>query len=846
MYQATKYSVEMDTITLTIDDCEIEVRVGMTVLEAADSADIYIPRLCSHPDLSPAAGLKPVEAVCRGEQRFDNHSDEAFEGCRVCIVEIGGQPDFVRACNTPAEQGMVVHTDTPELQARRRENLAPFLADHPHACLTCAQREGCSRTQCSTNVPEAERYCSLLGNCELQRVAEYVGIKEDIPRYVPAGYPVLDEEPLFVRDYNLCIGCLRCVRACRELRGVEALGFVYGPEGEVIVGTVEPSLEESACRFCTACVEVCPTGALMDKLPDGRAGRYTPDERETALVPCRANCPAQVDVPRYVRLVSQGRYAEAAAVVRERAPFPAVLGHVCFHPCEDACRRGEVNEPVSIAALKRCAGERDEGLWREQAQPNPSTGKKVAIVGAGPAGLTAAYYLALKGHAVTVFEAENEPGGMLRYGVPEFRLPRDVLHREVDDVLSHAITLRTGTRVGRDVAFEKLCADYDAVVLAIGLPLSRKLELPGAELDGVLWGLDFLRAVNVGQRPDVGRRVVVIGGGGVAMDVALAARRLGAADMQLACLEACDEMPAYEREVALALEEGVVFHPSWGPQKILGNGRVNGIELVCCTSVFDAAGRFNPTFDESVTETLEADTVILAIGQAPDLAFLNGTRLDANPERATTALPGVFAAGDIAGGDMSVVHAIASGQRAAEVVDRYLGGDGVVVRSLVETEASSPELGRIEGFAGLSRAAMPTLPLDERAGSFSLVELGLTEEEAIAESARCLQCDLRLQLGANPRPPQAWLPFDAEHVAEIPEAEGVYQLLDEEKEVIQIAGRMNLRQELEAELATNENACFFVWEEDPMYTKRESELIQQFLQQYGHLPSAGGELDDLF
>ncbi|MFQ5857107.1 MAG: FAD-dependent oxidoreductase [Anaerolineae bacterium] len=833
-------------VVLTIDDTQAEVPEGTTILEAADGVEIYIPRLCSHPNLPTAAGLKPVEFIYRGEQRFDNNGHNAeFDGCQICIVQIKGWPEYARACNTTVEQGMVVQTNTLELQARRRDNLAPFLAHHPHACLTCAQREGCSRTQCSANVPEPERCCPLLGNCELQRVAEYVGIREDIPRYVPAGYPLLDEEPLFVRDYNLCIGCLRCVRACGELRGVDALGFVCDSDCKAIVGTIAPSLSQAACRFCTACVEVCPTGALMDKRTDGSVGRYAPDEREAALVPCRATCPAQTDVPRYVRLVSQGRYAEAAAVVRERAPFPAVLGHVCFHPCEDACRRGEVNDPVSIAAIKRCAGERDSGIWRERSQPDPPTGKRVAVVGAGPAGLTAAYYLALKGHAVTVFESEEEPGGMLRYGIPEFRLPRDVLRREVDDILNASITLRTSIRVGRDIAFEELCADYDAVVLAVGLPLSRKLELPGAELDGVLWGLEFLRAVNTGQRPAVGRRVVVIGGGGVAMDVAMAARRLGAIGVHLACLEARDEMPAYEREIALALEEGVVLHPAWAPMRIFGDDHVVGIELVRCTSVFDAAGRFSPTYDETTTTMLEADTVILAVGQAADLGFLNVKRLGANPETGATALSGVFAAGDVTGGDMSVVHAIVSGRRMAEAVDRHLSGDGVVVRPLTSAEKLVPWLGRIEGFADLPRAAMPTLPLAARS-SFALVELGLTEEAAMAEGARCLRCDLRLQLGPNPHPPDAWLPFDAEHVAEVPEVEGVYQLLNASKEVFHIAGTMNLRRDLDEQLVANEDACFFIWEAAPMYTKRESELIQQFLQQYGHLPGAGAELDDLY
>ena len=844
-----------ETLSLIIDDTSIEAPQGISILEAADRAGIYIPRLCSHPDLPPAAGLLPVESIYRGDQHFTNQvQDREFEGCRICLVRIDGREEFARACNTPVEHGMVVHTDTPELRAQRRENLAPFLARHPHACLTCAQRDGCSRTQCSTNVPETERCCLLLGDCELQRLADYVGISEDIPRYVPAGYPLLDLDPLFTRDYNLCIGCLRCVRACSELRGVHALGFVFDSDGNGIVGPVSPSLGSSACRFCTACVEVCPTGALMDKRPDSSAVHYRPDERQAALVPCRATCPAQTDVPRYVHLIGEGRFAQAAAVVRERAPFPNTLGHVCFHPCEDACRRREVTDPISIAALKRCAVGLDDGLWRQRSQPDPATGRRVAVIGAGPAGLTAAHYLSLKGHGVTVFEARPSAGGMLRHGVPPFRLPRHALERDLHDILSSGISLQTSTRIGTDLAFDELRDRYDAVVLAVGLQVSRRLDLPAVDLDGVYWGLEFLRAAVADNRPSVGQRVVVVGGGGVAMDAALTAHRLGATEIRVACLETREEMPAYEREVALALEEGTLLCASWGPARILGNNHVTGVELVRCASAFDAAGTFAPTFDESITTTLECDTIILAVGQTADLALLDSRQLRPDPDTCASAWPDVFVAGDIAGGDMSVVHAIAPGRRAAEAADRYLGGDGAVLRELVEPETVSPYLGRAEDFAGLRRATMPTLSLEERFAGASpdrtrgsaLVELGLSQEAAQAEASRCLRCDLRLELRDNPHPPEAWLPFDTRHVAEVPAIEGVYQLLGATKEVFCITGTMNLRDDLQQRLSSDNEASFFVWEADPLYTKRESELIQRFLHQHGHLPGAGGELDDLY
>jgi predicted molibdopterin-dependent oxidoreductase YjgC len=232
---------------------------------------------------------------------------------------------------------MVVTTNNDRIKSKRQENLIPILTRHRHACLTCAQQEGCPRTQCSSNVPENERCCSQFGHCELQTVANYVGISDATPKWVPTDYPVISEQPLFERDYNLCIGCTRCVRACRDLREIEAIGFVYDANGFVQVGTMTPTLEESGCKFCTACVEVCPTGTLVDK--SVRAGK-----KEADLVPCKEACPAHIDVPAYLRLIAQGKQDEANAVVREKVPFPGILGRVCIHPCEEACRRAEVNE----------------------------------------------------------------------------------------------------------------------------------------------------------------------------------------------------------------------------------------------------------------------------------------------------------------------------------------------------------------------------------------------------------------------------------------------------------------------------------------------------------------------
>jgi len=576
---------------------------------------------------------------------------------------------------------------------------------------------------------------------------------------------------------------------------------------------------------------------------------------EENLVPCKHNCPAGIDVPRYIRLINEQKFAEAAAVIREKVPFPYVLGYVCHHPCEDECRRGKVNDAMSICALKRFAAERDTGLWKARVKEASPTGRRVAVVGSGPAGLTAAYYLARKGHSVNVFELRSELGGMMRFGAPEYRLPREVLEKDIADILALGVEVKTGIQIGEDLSLEDLEDRYDAIFLATGAPLSKRLKIDGVELDGVLWGVDFLRDVNSGRDVTVRERVSVIGGGNVAIDAARTALRVGAREVQLACLESRDEMPAHEWQIEEAVEEGVILHVSWGPKGISGDGNgVAGVQLVRCTSVFDGEGRFNPSFDEEETTSIEADSVIIAIGQASDLSFLDGrsgiqaTRgvIDVDEDTLQTGVPKIFAGGDVVSGAASVIEAIAMGRKAAVSIDRFFGGDGVIDETLIELEKFDPWLGQEEGFAEKRRVRIPYLSLEERFQDFSLVELGFNEEMALEEANRCLRCDLRLQISPVVLPPEKWLEFSSENVSTVPETSGVYQLLDEKKMIIYIVGTPNLRRDLEQQLQTVKKARYFGYEEDPMYTKRESELIQKFLKEHGKMPELNEELLDLF
>jgi len=462
--------------------------------------------------------------------------------------------------------------------------------------------------------------------------------------------------------------------------------------------------------------------------------------------PCRLACPAGIDIPRYIRLIADGKFNEALAVIREKIPFASVCGRTCFAPCESSCNAGLLSEPVSIRALKRFVAE--QATVVEKSPRNRQTGKSVAIIGAGPAGLTAAYYLAKLGHTITAFEASSQAGGMLFTGLPPFILPRDVLQSEIDTILSLGMELKLNSPVENlgDIIKDK----YNSIFIATGLPQGRKLPIPGADLDGVLIGVEFLRDINLSREIKLGKRVLVLGGGGVACDVARSALRLGAAEVHMVCLESRKAMPAWPSELDEAEKEGVIIHPSRTFTKILGDGvHVSGLECLNLRwAKFDSEGGLHMEAIKGSEHILEADTVIFATGQSSDIALVSDYNEIAISKRGTivvdpstleTGVKGVFAGGDATSGPASIIEAIAAGRQAATSIDKYLGGEGMIDENLVAYEEGILPV----GFQPIGeRTVPPSLPVAERLSTFDEVEFNFSEDMAIREANRCLRCDL--------------------------------------------------------------------------------------------------------
>jgi NADPH-dependent glutamate synthase beta subunit-like oxidoreductase len=494
------------------------------------------------------------------------------------------------------------------------------------------------------------------------------------------------------------------------------------------------------------------------------------------MVKCRHACPVHTDACGYVTAIGEGRYEEAYRIARATNPFASICGRVCGAPCEANCRRGSLDAPVSIRPLKRFVTSKfgpetgDYALHRNanndlMLPPNRGDYERIAVIGAGVSGLTVAHDLTRLGYKVTVFEADSEPGGMLTAGVPVFRLPRDLVRHEIQAILSLGVELRCNQRLGRDFSIAGLRAQgYRAIFLGIGLPKGRRISLPGGDAEGVIDGMEFLRAFNAGTPLPLGRRIVVIGGGNVAYDVARSAVRphddsidvarsalriSGDKEVHVVCLESRAEMPADELEVIEGAEEGIHLHNGRGPREIVSeNGRVTALRTVRCTAVFDAQRRFSPSFDETDLRDLPADNVIFAIGQTSDLSFLDPADgvaterglIKVNRETYQTTAPDVFACGDIAHGPRLFIDAIASAQIAARSMHDFLRGtrtDVVLHKSWRPASYSMAERWNV-----IERANPPALQHETRAASTEIVELDYAESAARRQASRCLRCNI--------------------------------------------------------------------------------------------------------
>ena len=518
------------------------------------------------------------------------------------------------------------------------------------------------------------------------------------------------------------------------------------------------------CTGCAQCETAC-TVAIADEFnsdliarraayiafPQAVPKKAVIDRKGTS--PCSFTCPAGVKPHGYIALVRAGKYDEAFRLHLEDAPLPGCLSRACYAPCEEECTRGQLEGPLPIRAIKRFMVDRYyiEHPEPEYGIPEKLNGKRVAVVGSGPAGLSAAYFLARSGYSVTVFESESELGGIMRWGIPSYRLPKDILARDIKNITALGVKIVTGTRVS---STQKLKEDgFDAVFLAIGNTGGRRISIPGEDLKGVVDCMDFLKACNSESRPDVnGKKVVVIGGGNVAIDCSRSALRLGASEVQLVCLESNDEMPAHKWEIQQAIDEGVAINCSWGPKAVSDvGGKATGAEFVCCTSVFDASGKFDPSFDESKRKSFDADIVIMAVGLLPNTSPFsselelnrNGT-INADKETLQTSKPWIFAGGDALTGPSMIVKAISQGKRASFYIDHYLQG---MTMNLVNFDQRLPMVDRE---ALLSRTpgdisdrkpvSLKLKPVNEWARSFGEYESTMTENEALYSANRCLDC----------------------------------------------------------------------------------------------------------
>jgi NADPH-dependent glutamate synthase beta subunit-like oxidoreductase len=536
-------------------------------------------------------------------------------------------------------------------------------------------------------------------------------------------------------------------------------------------------VDKEKCVACGECVETCPSNAatLGKKLCDKTAAapakpkdtprdtqwgkeRWNPDYRTRKMVqdggtaPCKSECPAHIAVQGYIKMAAQGRYSEALELIKRENPFPAVCGRICPHKCESACTRNGIDEPLAVDEIKKFIADRELSTGQRFVPARkPVRAEKIAVIGGGPAGLSCAWFLALEGYRVTVFEKQQRLGGMLTLGIPAFRLGKDVVEAEISVLRELGVEFRTGVEVGKDLSLAGLRSQgYRAFYLAIGAQSGRKLGIEGEDAAGVMTGVDFLRRVNLGEDLTLAGPTVVIGGGNVAIDVARTAVRTGAASVAMYCLESRPEMPALIEEIDEALAEGISINNSWGPTRIVvENGLVTGVEFKKCLQVFDTGGKFNPSFDESQTMVVPASNVLVSVGQGMDWGgLLSGSAVELNPNKSVKAAKlswqtgeaDVFAGGDAATGPKFAIDAIAAGKQGAISIHRFVNGDNLTINREREYQAFDRAGVDLGGYDRIPRQRPLHVDGQASRATFTDLRATFTEEQVKRETERCLGC----------------------------------------------------------------------------------------------------------
>lgn len=595
---------------------------------------------------------------------------------------------------------------------------------------------------------------------EIIKRAEENGLMHQIPNLDGSG-----------KTHAIC-NCCGC--SCLSLRTASMFKNV-----DMVRSNYVSHVDKDKCVACGECVGTCPVNALqlgqklctVKPLPikkietprDTEWGpdKWNPDYRtnrknvvESGTSPCKTECPAHIAIQGYIKLASQGRYTEALELIKHENPFPAVCGRICPRKCESACTRSDIDSPIAIDEIKKFIAEQDLNKKnRYVPKKRHEYGKKIAVIGAGPAGLSCAYYLAIDGYQVTVFEKQKALGGMLTLGIPSFRLEKNVVNSEIEVLQALGVQFKTEVEVGKDINLKDLRAQgYKAFYLAIGAQAGRKLGIEGEDSEGVITGVEFLRNINLGNDLTVDGKTVVIGGGNVAIDVARTAVRTGASEVNMFCLESREDMPALAEEIEEALAEDIIINNSRGPKRILTeNGRTVGVEFMKCTSIFDGNGKFNPIYDESDVITVKADHVLLSVGQSIDLGSLvEGSKIELNPNKTIkadpftyqTGEPDVFTGGDVLTGPRFAIDAIAAGKQGAISIHRYVqpGQSMIIGRDRREYHTLDKENLDLGNYDRQPRQSAAHIVGVSQKSTFKDPRLTFTDEQVKKETERCLSC----------------------------------------------------------------------------------------------------------